>query len=374
MTENRKKRSIVKYFAATAAVLVVIVGAITGFSIYRSINAIDSVISFDVNPSIELEISRDEKVIRANPINSDAEKVLGDMELKGSHLDVAVNAIIGSMVKEGFISELSNSILVSVDNDDPKKSAELQARISGDIEDILKNDSINGAVLSQSVSHNNDEERLADKYGITIGKAQLISKIISSDKRYTFEQLVPLSINELNLLCSSGSEISETVGAVGTASDKKYIGIEKAKEEAVKAAGLDASQITGFEWDMDYEYSFIVYEIEFRHGGREYEYDVNALTGEVLKGGADRDGNDDIDDAPITSSPNDYIGSDAAKAAALSHAGIEEADARDISVELDRENGRAVYEVDFESGKYEYSYEIDAESGKIIKSEKERED
>ena len=65
----------------------------------------------DVNPSIELRINNAEKVIAAEALNEDAEIILEDMKLRGVDVDVATNALIGSMVKNGYLSELSNSIL-----------------------------------------------------------------------------------------------------------------------------------------------------------------------------------------------------------------------------------------------------------------------
>ena len=66
-----------------------------------------------------------------------------------------------------------------------------------------------------------------------------------------------------------------------------------------------------------------------------------------------------------------YIGKEAAINAALAHAGLERAKVRDLQCELDRENGVMVYEVEFESGLYDYEYDIDALTGKVLKSKKE---
>jgi len=79
----------------------------------------------------------------------------------------------------------------------------------------------------------------------------------------------------------------------------------------------------------------------------------------------------EIVQAPVT---HDYISRDAAKAAALAHAGVAEADIHDYSCELEHDDGRVEYEIDFEAGAYEYSYDINAVTGEIIHSEKERED
>ena len=78
-------------------------------------------IGIDVNPSIELSVNRNEKVLQANPLNEDAETILDDMNLKNVDLDIAVNALIGSMVRNGYLDELDNAILVTVSNENEKK-------------------------------------------------------------------------------------------------------------------------------------------------------------------------------------------------------------------------------------------------------------
>ncbi len=62
---------------------------------------------------------------------------------------------------------------------------------------------------------------------------------------------------------------------------------------------------------------------------------------------------------------------DEAKKTVLAHAGLNEADVKFYKAELDRERAGLVYEVEFDSGKYEYEYEVDAETGKVLKAEKE---
>ena len=61
-----------------------------------------------------------------------------------------------------------------------------------------------------------------------------------------------------------------------------------------------------------------------------------------------------------------------AKDAALSHAGLEESQVSDIDVDLDRDNGKLIYEVDFNSGNTEYDYDINAETGEVISADKSR--
>lgn len=60
-----------------------------------------------------------------------------------------------------------------------------------------------------------------------------------------------------------------------------------------------------------------------------------------------------------------------AKEIALGHAGLAETDIRHYKAELDRERKTIVYEIEFDSGKFEYEYEINADTGKVVKAEKE---
>ena len=61
-----------------------------------------------------------------------------------------------------------------------------------------------------------------------------------------------------------------------------------------------------------------------------------------------------------------YIGQDAAKAAALSDAGLTADKVRLVECKLDRENKTTLYEIEFIADALEYEYKIDAVSGNIL--------
>ena len=87
-------------------------------------------------------------------------------------------------------------------------------------------------------------------------------------------------------------------------------------------------------------------------------------------------GKTSVDDAmlELKKAPFEDIGYAKAKSIALSHAGVRENKAHDMDIELDDEDGRLVYEVEFKSGNMEYAYEIDASSGAVLKHEAELDD
>ena len=72
--------------------------------------------------------------------------------------------------------------------------------------------------------------------------------------------------------------------------DNGYIGLEKAKEIVLAQLHLSEAKFTDHEYDLEDG----VYELEFTVGGVEYEYEVDAVTGKVMK--ADYERNDDWHD------------------------------------------------------------------------------
>ncbi len=388
---KRRSQNMYKKFIAIAASAVLVLGLGVSAGVYSTNIAVASTVSLDVNPSVEININKNEKVLGVSALNEDGVKIIGDMDFKGSSLDVTVNALIGSMLKNGYISDITNSILVSVEGKDDEKSAQIQQKVAGEIADILSLGGLDGAVLSQTVSEDAQLKKVADEYGITVGKAQLISQIITQNTYYTFEDLVPLSINELNLLTMSGGLNLENVAAQGQASDKAYIGRDKAKEIALADAGVSEADAKQMKVEMDYERGVMVYDVEFKSGGIEYDYDVNAVSGEIVKKDIEADDdyrqsssqsapvqNNNSTSAPAQENSGDSQGIDKVmekvKAAVLEKAGVNEADVYEYESKLENENGEDYYEVEFKADGYEYDYKLHAKSGEFVKTEKEVDD
>ena len=68
-----------------------------------------------------------------------------------------------------------------------------------------------------------------------------------------------------------------------------YIGMDRAKAIALEHAGLTAAQVSFTHTRMDRDHGAMVYEIEFRQGRVEYEYEIDAATGRILDHERDAD-------------------------------------------------------------------------------------
>ena len=391
--KQRKNKIIPKLSIALASIVLVVALVYSG---YGASLKVDSIIELDVNPSVEIKVNKNERVIKVDAKNKEAKEVLNEMDLKNTDIDVALNAIIGAMVTKGYIDDLSNSILVSVENNDKQKGEALRKELVNKINNILGTDDVKGSVLSQSLTTEEKEAKaLANKYDISLGKAALILDVLESNKLLTEKDLVGLTINEINVLSESKSTKLTNVEKQGTASTKAYIGKTKAKEIALKHAGV--SNPKALEIDFDADDGLIVYEVDFKGNKYEYDYEINAKTGKIVK--VDKevrddyvapssnnsnnnnsydydDDYDDDDNYKPSSKPNNntntqksnYISSSTAKSKAFSHAGV--SNPTNVEVELDRDDNE--YSVEFKANGYEYDYEINATTGSIKSHDKER--
>ena len=367
MTEKKQLHWGIK-LAAMAAVLALIVGIGFGAGNYKINHTVTSTISLDVNPSIELRVNRHEWVLEAVALNEDAAVVLGEMDLTGSRLDVAVNAVIGSMVRNGYITELSNSVLISVDSEKETDAKALQEKLTLEISELLHTQNFDGAVLSQTVEQESELREKAKQYGITVGKAQLVDKITKMDLRYSFADLATLSVHQLNLLVDQKAEQGGGLEIVGKPSEKNYIGRDAAKAAAVKHAGLTEEQVEYASVLLEFEDGTMVYEVEFCVDGWEYDYEINAKDGTVLNSEKEYTGQEQLPIQP----PDGDIGEQLAVETALRHAGLTLERVNLVNCQRDEDDGVQYYEVTFRYGAWEYAYEISAYSPIVLDWEKEQ--
>jgi len=211
---NRRLRQMALTAAACLCLVVMGGGAYT----HRQDQRVEAVIGIDVNPSVELHINRKNKVLQANALNQEGEAVLADMNLGGVDLNVAVHAIIGSMVTNGYLNDLDNAILVTVSNDSVRKASALRTEIVGDIEKTLEENQVQAVVYDQQVIELDEIKALAGQYGISYGKAYFLKELIAQNPSLTMadmEELSSLSMDEIV------RKITEQSYALGEFAEKK---------------------------------------------------------------------------------------------------------------------------------------------------------
>lgn len=366
----KKKKPAYKVFSSVAAAFIICIAGVLAFGKGGASEAA-AIIGLDVNPSIQLSVDDDGKVIEASAVNKDGEKILDDMSLAGTDMKVAANAIVGSMLQQGFLNDISNSILVSVQAKDSAKGTSLQEELSSSLNQYLGSYALSAAVMGQCITDDSEIAAFAAENGISEGKAYLIKTLAASDSRLTEAGLLKLSTQELILLASEKSSDKTPAVSYGEVNKSQYIGKDKALNIALAKAGLKKSQISGCEVEFECDDGNITYDIEFYCGSAEYEFEIDATTGNIIEYETDGDGYEGSHHKnSADNSGSKYIGRSRAKEIALAKAGLTASQIHDYEIELD--DGE--YEIDFKYQNMEYEVDIDAKSGKILKFDKEYDD
>ncbi|OUQ80497.1 PepSY domain-containing protein [Flavonifractor sp. An10] len=189
-------------------------------------------------------------------------------------------------------------------------------------------------------------------------------------------------------LCAAGLLALALTGCGGgtAGGQAEYIGIDAAKAVALEAAGVAEDDAVFSTAGLDKRNGMDYYAVDFTAGGQSYEYDIDAVTGVVIdssSGGGTVEtpaaGDDDgTASAPAAASPSPSAGQttggqaaavteEQARETALSHAGLTADQVTFVRSELDRDDGRLMYDVEFYTSDYkEYDYEIDAATGEIL--------
>ena len=161
--------------------------------------------------------------------------------------------------------------------------------------------------------------------------------------------------------------------------EPEHIAKEEAIAIALADAGLAEDRVIHRRAEPDYEKGQPVYEVEFYSDGQEYDYDIHAVTGEILSRKSEPEKPGDLvpenTAPPATEAPDpDRITKEAAISIALADAGFTEDQVTRLKAEFDYDDGRPEYEVEFHKDGYEYNYDIHAETGKILSKDREWDD
>lgn len=239
---------------ATVATFLLLITAGGGVWQYHARNLrVDSIIGIDVNPSVELSINQRSQILSAEALNEDAKEILSDMDLKGVDLNVAVNAVIGSMVTHGYLDDTENAILVTVNNDSMSKASKLRSSVVGDIETTLKEHQVQAVVYDQQATPEDDEvSELAKEYGISYGKAYFLKELITQNKNLSMEDMERFStmtmeeiaeqINQESLALGEKAEQAQETDRTATAPTEETTGDVASTEESTEESSSEEEE------------------------------------------------------------------------------------------------------------------------------------
>lgn len=161
----------------------------------------------------------------------------------------------------------------------------------------------------------------------------------------------------------------------GCGAQANEISDEKAKEIALKHAGLTLDMVSHLKAERERDDKRVVYDVEFySNDKKEFDYKIDAQTGEIISHDTDAEtisptSGDNSLSQDASASQSKISEEDAKKAALSKVPGATDADIRKFKTDID--DGREEYEGEIIYKNTEYEFEIDAQTGEIIKWESE---
>ena len=336
----RQKRFLRRVAAVAACVfLLLCAGVVVPFAVG---NAEAGRMTMEINPGVEYLITRNGKVKSVRFLNDDAKYSLEEVELKGQSLKTAVALTIAAYKAVGYMDG-NDTVLISFDKK-LSENAELKETVAEDVRRTLEKSKSVHTVVYAVETDDAETAALAEKYGISQGKAKLVGDA-AKNSDLPVEDIVNLPLDELVGL---QKEVSSVVV------DSDYIGILSAKETALKDVGLSTR--------VDFTEARLIdggtgnphYRLVFNDKHTQWTYLINAVNGDILE----------KNEAAL------FISLEEAKAIALKYSGIDnQGDAVKVVFtreELSRNQGRPCWILEFYTAEFQYVYKIDAKTCEII--------
>ena len=377
-------------------------------------NATAGTFTMDDNPSVEYTIAKSGIVKNVRCLNSDAENALSDVALGKQSVETALTRTVAAYEACGYMENGEATVLISFDSR-LDANAELKASLSAKIRKALEQtDAVGTLVFHSELTENAEVAKIAEEFHVSLGRADWILTAANKTGLPT-DEVSRMSLDELLKF--------QEVSGISSVSVSKFISLEEAKKIALKDAKLDelAQKIVFTREELSRNQGNPCYLLEFYTGTNQYFYQIDAKSGSIIYAGkfitlseAKKIALDDAgckDKVSFTEETlvsggiktpyyrlvfadaktqwtyridavlgnvlekqqkeivtTDFISLEEAKKIALKDAGLDEATQKIVFTreELNRNQGKPCYLLEFYTGTNQYHYQIDAKTGSII--------
>lgn len=228
----RYRPPMVRIAARCVALAIACLLLFVGIAYYRyNVEAVSTIV-MTINPEVKLELNRKGEVLSLSGINADGMTLVGDYDFEDKDKITALDELIDRAIEMGYLTE-GGTITFTVDSRDDDLLPTYRQELMTEIANYLK------------------------------GRIHVQITVIGE---------TPTSTNDNS---------SSNPPATSHPEDPVYIGTDRAKEIALAHATVENATFNSVE--LDTENGVMIYELDFVANGIEYEYEINALTGEIIK-------------------------------------------------------------------------------------------
>lgn len=152
-----------------------------------------TLVSIDVNPSIELGLNQWDHVVSIKILNQEAKEIVKGLSLKYKSYKKVVELLLLSKEMESYLQEEPEMVISIMTKEE--KEYEILTDLQLTIDTIIS--SMENSVVVSCHLVNQTCVKEAHRYGITAGKYELIMKLIEMDDILQIEDYISYSIYEI---------------------------------------------------------------------------------------------------------------------------------------------------------------------------------
>jgi len=191
---NRKKKvPYLRYVMAAASFLVIIM---TGQLYMASAPQAAAYMTIDINPSIELAVSKHGVVVSGSGLNSDGDRLLSEVKVKGFDLDQAVGLIVTQAITDNYMTKAQDNVILTTltvkEGGDPLVDLEFVYRA---IKTSMDSGGVSSEVIIETVSPELRKE--AKAAGISTGRVLLQKKALENNLLVSDAEIGTMNLNKI---------------------------------------------------------------------------------------------------------------------------------------------------------------------------------
>ncbi|MGB8954286.1 MAG: anti-sigma factor domain-containing protein [Tumebacillaceae bacterium] len=234
-----------KQTGAVAACLLLAVGFFGSQSLVGSDPKAYAYVSVDINPSIELSIDENHKVVDAKGLNQDGEQVLTDLKLQGVPVEEAISRLAEMAKSKGYLNEQTEVLITASLAGTADAGSELDQIENSLVAKVQQVTSTIGAAVDvEGIVVSQDVRKAAQEAGVSPGKYAFYLSAQSNGVDVDLNELKKESIHAI--IDKQGTELADVIHNIrgGKDLDKLNDTYKNAGKDALQKQAQDATKAT----------------------------------------------------------------------------------------------------------------------------------
>lgn len=310
MSDKKQKNRLAGFIRNCIYFLIIVTLVVFGITNYNRADLKPvSTVYVEADAQFELSLNTYNVVLGATAKNESGEKVLSENNTNNAELGKTVSGIFKSLIKNGYLTEKSNAIMIRVENSSETKSSTLQNTVALQVKNALKEQDLKLNVVIVRSAADDDVNGIisnAKKHNISQPKADFIAFLANGKTDKSYDLLATFSVKDLVSLFKGVTNfdaykyendpdfkviyISNDPAEISANSKEPVDKLDLvfspdiAIKKALAHAQLSSSKVYDIkaQFDDDNPDNYH-YDVVFTFGGYKYEYEIDAIGGDVIK-------------------------------------------------------------------------------------------